>query len=163
MSMLDNKRLGSTRYEGKGVLTSVLRWEAGVRSGTWPCVLVWVGYSECLKQYLNAAEEEWRARGKNTTSAYYAIFGSGNPPRPLGISDPTFISKMRSNLLAKDFDFYSKYGWTEVPGLPYYWPVSDKWEEIKNKAVSRHTPEGKKIISSIGVMYTDGFVYTRKV
>lgn len=32
------------------------------------------------------------------------------------------VSAHRSNLLKKDYAFYSEYGWTEPLDLPYIWP-----------------------------------------
>lgn len=34
-----------------------------------------------------------------------------------------FHASHRSNLLRKDFAFYSRYGWIEEDSLPYYWPT----------------------------------------
>jgi hypothetical protein len=53
--------------------------------------------------------------------AYEADGRPSVPPPWLG--DEGVHASHRSNLLRKDREFYSKYGWAESDDLPYVWPV----------------------------------------
>lgn len=39
---------------------------------------------------------------------------------------------MRSNLLLKDYNFYSKYGWKGYNIKGYFWPVTPKTKKSKD-------------------------------
>jgi hypothetical protein len=45
-----------------------------------------------------------------------------NNPYPPWVGNSTFHASHRSNLLRKDYAYYSKFGWREPVDLPYYWP-----------------------------------------
>jgi hypothetical protein len=45
-----------------------------------------------------------------------------NPPW-LGIEE--FHSSHRAALLAKDYDWYSQWGWVEKPVIDYWWPTKE--------------------------------------
>jgi hypothetical protein len=55
---------------------------------------------------------------------YETIEGEFILPHWLG--DPEFHASHRSNLLRKDFDYYSKHGWTDNPEDPYVWMDGEK-------------------------------------
>ena len=42
---------------------------------------------------------------------------------PEWIGDDRVHASHRSNLLRKDFSFYSKFGWSESSDMPYFWPI----------------------------------------
>jgi hypothetical protein len=44
---------------------------------------------------------------------------------PHWLGDEEFHASHRSNLLRKDFEYYSKHGWTDNPEDPYVW-MDDK-------------------------------------
>jgi hypothetical protein len=48
----------------------------------------------------------------------------GKPARyPPWMRDWSIMTSHRSNLLRKDADWYSQFGWLVKPNLPYKWPV----------------------------------------
>lgn len=44
---------------------------------------------------------------------------------PNWLGNEEFHASHRSNLLTKDFAFYSRYKWTEKLGMPYIWPINN--------------------------------------
>lgn len=45
--------------------------------------------------------------------------------RPWWLGDPGFHAGHRSNLLRKDPDHYSRFGWLEPDDLPYVWSSAE--------------------------------------
>jgi len=120
LACLDNKRLGKQRVEAMQILQalqpgSTSRWR------NHPAVKMWANYVPALTMYHDLAIAFWKARGfKNTmqfrlTEEREIIF-------PVWLNEE-FCSRHRSNLLRKDYEFYSKYGWTEPSDLEYIWPT----------------------------------------
>jgi hypothetical protein len=89
-----------------------------------PAVLMWRGYEEALKVYYNMAVGEWLDRGYKNTMEMMVVDIS-KLIWPPWLSDERFVVSHRSNLLRKDPVFYGKYGWTESPDLPYFWPTKE--------------------------------------
>lgn len=126
--VLDNKRLGKQRVETKQILLALPK-----TTGGWvnhPATKMWRGHEVSLCQYGMAMCWEWQRRGyKDTLYDFFAdalaqYEQDGRtflPPVWLG-ADPIHASH-RSNLLRKDREFYSQYGWAESDDLPYVWPV----------------------------------------
>jgi hypothetical protein len=134
-AVLDNKRLGKQRVECKQILLCL-----GVPVGDhkpgrkgWrnhPAVRMWVGYELQLASYSIVVCDEWRSRGFKDTlrSQFAAIYHRLRPkvernlyPHWFGCED--LHASHRSNLLRKDFNHYSRFGWEESAELPYVWPV----------------------------------------
>ena len=42
---------------------------------------------------------------------------------PWWLGDEEFHASHRANLLRKDYEYYSKFGWTEDTETAYFWPV----------------------------------------
>lgn len=91
---------------------------------------MWVGYETQLAAYSAIVCREWRKRGFRDTLLvqFLAVwqrlaFGHKRITYPHWFGDPDFHASHRSNLLRKDFDYYTRFGWTESPNLPYAWPV----------------------------------------
>lgn len=68
----------------------------------------------------------------------------------------------RSNLLRKEPEYYTQFGWTEPPDLPYVWPVPMvKVEETtvvkksRKKSNSAILPETAVTQKSVTVVTTD--------
>lgn len=121
LQCLDYRRLGKQRVEAMQILR-ILRGTS--KSNAWinhPAVLMWEGYEEALTSYMNFCIDEWVWRGYKNSMQHGIILGPILYPPWLG--DPDFHASHRSNLLRKDYDFYSKYNWTESLDLPYVWPV----------------------------------------
>lgn len=134
---LDYRRLGKQRVEAFQLLNALgNKWsleERGRRiiAGSikdkpihgWrnhPACVMWRGYEEALGEYLNACILEWIRRGYNNTLPMMPVNGLCQMPSWFGMHE--IHSSHRANLLRKDFTFYSKYGWTEDPSMPYFWP-----------------------------------------
>lgn len=134
--VLDRQRLGKQRVEA----LQILRTLYGISDG-WtnhPAVKMWKGYEPVLALYALEICAEWSHRGYidscwkqinalvSWRDAVDGVSKNGqwilcSPPAWLG--DPAFHASHRSNLLRKDPDHYGQFGWTELPTLPYVWPV----------------------------------------
>jgi hypothetical protein len=88
-----------------------------------PAIRMWAGYENALLEYSNVIIEEWIRRGFKNTMALVDICGEVKNPPWLG--DEVFHSAHRSNLLRKDFNYYSKFNWHEPLDLPYIWPTGE--------------------------------------
>lgn len=127
---LDYKRLGKQRVEafqiinvlegnGKRNKNGNVAWEHH------PAVLMWKGYELALKIYCNIMINEWISRGYNNTMKLYSLSNKEISllKSPFWFGNERFHASHRSNLLRKDYNFYSKYGWKESADMEYYWPV----------------------------------------
>jgi hypothetical protein len=90
---------------------------------------MWRDYLPALKLYLNYSIAEWIVRGfKNTMEL--ENFVEDQVVFPEWFGNEKFHSSHRANLLKKEPEFYSQYGWTENPADPYVWMDKDgKWYE----------------------------------
>ena len=132
LESLDDKRLGKQRVETFQILNNLLGRpkKDGTPYKGWtnhPCCVMWRGYEDALKLYLNESINVWIARGKNNTMAYEEIdVFRLKMPWWLGFED--LHASHRANLLRKDPEYYSKHGWTEDPSDPYVWHDKDnRW------------------------------------
>lgn len=116
---LDYRRLGKQRVEAYQILRA-LRGEGGTGWRNHPAVLMWRGYEASLAQYMNIMIREWKLRGYRNTMQEIDLGPAYPPP---WLFHPELAASHRSNLLRKDPTYYGKFGWTETPDLPYYWPV----------------------------------------
>lgn len=118
---LDNRRLGKQRVEAYQILRTLRNPE----QRGWqhhPAVLMWRGYEDALRDYMNAMIEEWVRRGFRNTMEAVAVT---EPPKlPPWLGEPAFHAAHRANLLRKDPAYYGQYGWSEPPDLPFIWPVT---------------------------------------
>jgi hypothetical protein len=113
---LDYRRLGKQRVEACQILRAIQH------GGGWsrhPAVNMWRGHINALKLYYNLCIDEWVRRGYQNKMMKMKISGKISYPPWFGRKD--FHAAHRSNLLRKDPVFYSQYGWTEPPDLPYRW------------------------------------------
>jgi len=117
---LDPKRLGNQVY--RECLTLI--------KGGWPnhpVSKMWRGFSHALALYAIAGLDELKSRGRDyphhrDTFQYYLTLypDTGMPP---WLGNKNFHASHRSNLLRKDREWYSKFGWIESAELPYIWPI----------------------------------------
>lgn len=103
---LDYRRLGKQRVEAMQLLL-----------GQWPnhpASKMWRGYEDALAFYGFCCCEEWVKRGyKNRIIfEYNSVMARWGGP---------IHSSHRSNLLRKDYVWYSRFGWSEPTTLPYVW------------------------------------------
>lgn len=124
---LDWKRLGKQRVEAMQIINALEGRTRGWRHH--PAVLMWKGRAGALKLYCNCCIKEWIRRGFNNTMRLYRVSAKSVKP-PLWFGNPLFHKSHRAALLAKDFGWYSKFGWKTRPAkrdakgrLSYYWPV----------------------------------------
>lgn len=119
VSSLDNKRLGKQRVEAFQILKTLKGNSKGWQNH--PAVQMWRGYEIALTYYMNCCIEEWIKRGyKNTMKIEPVEMQMLVYPDWIGNED--FHRSHRSNLLRKDYQFYSL-KFMEPNDLPYVWPT----------------------------------------
>jgi integrase len=64
-------------------------------------------------------------QSKSILKELHKLTGGGEFVLPHWLGNEEFHLSHRSNLLRKDFDYYSKHGWTDNPEDPYVW-MDDK-------------------------------------
>jgi len=115
--VLDFRRLGKQRVEGKGII-EILEGKPS-RWVNHPVVRIWHGYTNALKYYTNCMIIEWVCRGYiNNLPLYKVDIITIEYPEWLG--DERLHQSHRSMLLQKKPEYYSQY-WNE-PIMKYYWP-----------------------------------------
>ncbi len=145
LESLDDKRLGKQRVETSQILNVILGRpkKDGTPYKGWlnhPCSVMWRGYENALKEYLNVSIDVWKARGKNNTMQKEAIEGKLEMPWWLGKEE--LHSSHRANLLRKDPEYYKQHKWKENPEDPYVW----------------HDKEGKWYKQHVGIPRREYFV-----
>jgi len=126
--VLDRQRLGKQRLEAYNLLTILRGTAKGSGWRTHPATLMWAGHEEALADYGIAICREWIRRGYKDTmlERFKALRGTRRARKPSWFGDPAFHAAHRSNLLRKDPEWYSQFGWKEGPDLPYVWPKQSK-------------------------------------
>ena len=122
--VLDYRRLGKQRVEAMQILNVLLDRTQTKGWRNHPIVRMWDGYENALKHYLNLCIEEWMERGYNNTMTFEPIEGELIYPHWLG--NESFHSSHRANLLRKDYEYYSQFGWEEDSENPYTWFDTEK-------------------------------------
>ena len=131
---LDMKRLGKQRVEAFQILNLLIKQSHDIRFvRRWrnhPAVLMWEGYETALASYGWNICKEWIKRGyKDTLTPKFSELLTlteklGDVPYPFWLYKEDFHISHRSNLLKKDYQYYSKYFGTELADtFPYIWPV----------------------------------------
>lgn len=134
---LDNRRLFKQAVECKQILLAL-----GVSVGdhkptgskAWqnhPAVRMWRGHELALAIYsANIARECIRRKFRTKLLREFLevvrrLRKPGVPARyPPWLRDWGVLASHRSNLLRKDKDHYTRFGWLVKPDVPYKWPVS---------------------------------------
>ena len=118
---LDYKRLGKQRVEAWQIYQIVSKH---ITQGGWvnhPAVKMWRWYPNALAKYYNLMVLEWLDRGyRNTMKPIRMEFPI---EYPTFVGDVEFHNSHRSNLLRKDPEYYSQFGWDVPDDLPYIWPI----------------------------------------
>jgi len=120
VEVLDYRRLGKQRVESFQVLNVLLNRTKTTGWRNHPVTLMWTGYESALKLYQNTTIREWVRRGYNNNMSYEEIEPS-SIIMPTWFGNNEFHRSHRSNLLRKDFGYYSQY-FDEAIDLEYYWP-----------------------------------------
>jgi hypothetical protein len=144
---LDNKRLCKQRIEAKQIIEINLRKirnpDEYIAWQNHPAVLMWRSNDEALKLYYNCCVHEWLRRGfKNSMSLYNDSIYLAK--RPFWFGDERFHSAHRSALLAKNYDHYKQFNWSEEPKIDYYWPVKKDFKQIMQD--TKYKIEKKKLV-----------------
>ena len=123
---LDNKRLGKQRVEAYQILNALTG-----KSNGWvhhPATRMWRGYEWQLANYGYVICQEWIARGfDDSLSDHFKQYMADNSRciKPWWVNNRALQLTHQSNLLRKDWDFYSQQ--FRVPDdLPYLWPLDDE-------------------------------------
>ena len=116
---LDNKRLGKQRVEAMTLVKAITE---GNGWSNHPTAKMWKGYENALQLYFNFIVYEWTDRGYLNT---LPLFDRDNTTLkfPCWFGNEAFHSSHRAALLAKDYKWYSQFGWREEPQIDYVWPV----------------------------------------
>jgi hypothetical protein len=133
--LLDSPRLGKQRVETLQVLRALELPDYGWASH--PVVTMWRGRTAGLVVYGLAMVRAWRQRGfADSTETLIAEFAPDAAAMsqaqaadagllPSWVGDEALHRSHRSNLLAKDPDFYRPLFGGDPEGLPYVWPGPD--------------------------------------
>jgi hypothetical protein len=116
--VLDKKRLNKQCLEARQLF-----------EGGWsnhPASKMWERYRGSLADYgfvfCKVAVERGINQFKNLKFFEDVMFSELVISLPLWLGDIRLHSSHRANLLRKDIDYYSKFGWLETPQKGYYWP-----------------------------------------
>jgi hypothetical protein len=121
VKVLDYRRLGKQRVETFQVLNILLDRTPTKGWRNHPVTRMWTGYEEALKLYQNYTINEWVSRGyKNTMKLEEVDLEDVVMPPWFGVE--LFHQSHRSNLLRKDYEYYSQW-FNEPSDLEYLWPV----------------------------------------
>lgn len=120
VSVLDYRRLGKQRVETFQVLNILLGRTESKGWTNHPVTRMWRGYENALKTYQNITIKEWVNRGYKNNMSLETIDDEVVYPNWFG--DHDFHRSHRSNLLRKDFPYYSQF-FLEPIDLEYVWPV----------------------------------------
>ncbi len=121
VKVLDYRRLGKQRVETFQVLNILLDRTPTKGWRNHPVTKMWTGYEEALKLYQNYTILEWIDRGYKNTMKFENIDHS-SIVYPIWFGEDAFHRSHRSNLLRKDYEYYSQY-FDEPSDIDYHWPV----------------------------------------
>ena len=124
--VLDYRRLGKQRVEAKQILNVLLGRTETKGWRNHPITRMWEGYETALQLYYNNCVAEWIVRGYNNNMELEDIINPLVYPEWLG--NKMFHSSHRANLLRKDYEYYSQFGWKENSSNPYAWLDTDNDE-----------------------------------
>jgi hypothetical protein len=124
---LDMKRLGKQRVEAYQILQCLLGEKDGWHNH--PAVKMWKGHETALADYGCTICQEWVNRGYKDTcrdkiwNMWAKCSFPMNVEYPKWLGNEEFHASHRSNLLRKNPEHYSQFGWTENDNMEYVWPT----------------------------------------
>jgi len=139
--VLDWRRLGKQRVEGMQIINAI---NNPTQKG-WvnhPATIMWKPYVNALKHYTNIMIREWISRGYNNNMEFYSIdemIKDDMVEFPHWLGNKKFHASHRANLLRKDYEYYSQFGWDENPKKPYV------WHDTKGLWYEQHIGTGQRI------------------
>ena len=121
ITCLDKRRCWKQVIECDQILSVLLHKTLGWKNH--PAVKQWQNYENALKLYRNICLTHCIIFHKISTqkelyTIEYVIF-------PHWLGNQKYHDSHKSNLLRKDFNFYSKYGWNIQNNLSYFWPSKE--------------------------------------
>lgn len=121
---LDYRRLGKQRIEAKQIYFA-LTDDSKRGWKNHPAVKMWKGFESALLKYGQIITLEWIRKGyKDNQLDFFTTklssYATINYPEWLERED--IILGYRSNLLRKNPQYYSKFGWSVPDNLEYVWP-----------------------------------------
>jgi hypothetical protein len=119
LECLDTKRLGKQRVEAWQIINAII--DPGYGWQSHPATKMFRANLSALVQYYNTSIDVWTSRGYKNTMLKLPI--SGEVVFPSWFGNDAFHASHRSNLLRKNYEHYSQFGWSEPTNLPYIWPV----------------------------------------
>lgn len=125
--ILDMRRLGKQRVETLQIIQALIP-VTGRKNHGWrnhPATKMWQDNISGLAAYGVAVCDEWISRGYKDTCREKIIAHIQPDPEDLPVwwGDMRVHDSHKSNLLRKDFVFYSQYRWSVPNDAPYYWPI----------------------------------------
>ena len=124
---LDKRRLNNQIKECQQILNALLNPEAkGWKNH--PAVLMWKGHEDYLYYYATECYRIWRMHSPNDHLSFKKILEMDIPrnnEKPSWLGYQKFHDSHKSNLLRKDFEFYSQYNWNIPSDLEYVWPTKN--------------------------------------
>jgi len=87
-----------------------------------PIVAAFLGFEDCLKQYINAHIDVWISRGKNNTMKKYDV--PDNVPRPSWTIDEKVINNFKAALMAKEIDRKEPAWYLKFPDFVEAWATT---------------------------------------
>lgn len=132
--VLDYRRLGKQRVETFQLLNAIRgvdKYGEPKEHKGWvnhPAAVMWRGYVPALALYGVAMCDEWIRRGYNDSlrpklrDIFLAEDDGGSTRNPWWLGDREFHRSHQSNLLRKDFEYYSEIFGDVPTDLPYVWP-----------------------------------------
>jgi hypothetical protein len=118
--VLDYRRLGKQRVETFQILNILLDRTESSGWRNHPAVRMWRGFEAALQQYQNTIIQEWVNRGYKNNMSFESI--KSEIVYPTWFGDDKVHRSHRSNLLRKDFEYYSEF-FNEPTDLEYHWPI----------------------------------------
>jgi hypothetical protein len=124
--VLDTKRLGKQRVECLQLLNSITGKTTGRGWTNHPARDMWRPYVPALIEYGIVICKEWQGRNFNDTCLLkIQSFSTGQPIEyPWWLGDSKFHHSHKSNLLRKNYEYYSRYFPDVEDNHPYIWPVN---------------------------------------
>ncbi len=119
--VLDYRRLGKQRVEALQIYKALTLPDYGWDNH--PIVKMWRGYEDALLEYKNVMIQEWIDRGFNNNMNIDKK--TETPIYPPWLGNEELHASHRSNLLKKDFEYYSRFNWAEKPGQGYVWIIPE--------------------------------------
>ncbi|WP_292487085.1 pyrimidine dimer DNA glycosylase/endonuclease V [Methanohalobium sp.] len=116
---LDYRRLGKQRVEAYQILKNLIRERD--RWYNHPAVQMWINHEEALKFYYDTILIEWIKRGYENNMPFMLVNRNELVfPEWLGSKD--FHDSHKSNLLRKNYGYYSRFNWNVSDDYQYVWP-----------------------------------------